>query len=109
MSRAYFRTVRYNRISLRGKVLTCKGLNGELDGYRFCFIPYDNRPDCLTALWGTVNLYRNLHVGAEEWKTLWDKDEAILAPTGEQKWYFWEEVTDAVHTARRTPRTIPPD
>ena len=60
MRNLYYRTVKRNRIKLLGKVLRNEQLNnGELDGKRFCFIPYADigntgfDSDGLTALWGT--------------------------------------------------------
>jgi hypothetical protein len=102
MKRIYYRTVRNNRIRLRGKILTNENLNGELDGKRFCFIPYkDIAPNSgfsfngLTALWGTEAYSMALNKESEETiDRLSEEDGKILAPDGHIRWYFWEQVTD---------------
>ena len=98
--KCYYRTVRNNRIQLLGRRLCCKNLkNRELDGLRFCFIPYAGKVNPsfyttgLTALWGTEKVSRALNSGysEEEMKTLREKEEQILAPSGSYNWYFWKE------------------
>ena len=103
MRRLYYRTVRNNQILLLGKKLNNPKLNnGELDGLRFCFMPYPRafEENGLTALWGTELLSRALH---EAWKKglsaeeqdkflelLGEEDNKLLAPDGFERWYFWE-------------------
>ena len=101
MSRLYYRTLRNNQILLLGKRLGNENLkNGELDGKRFCFIPYkDIAPNSgfsfngLTALWGTEAYSRALNKESEEIiDKLSDEDGRILAPDGHIRWYFWQEL-----------------
>ena len=99
MRRLYYRTVKDNKIKLLGKTLSNVNLkNGELDGKRFCFIPYSGETgfakDGLTALWGTERLSKALRkdVTGEELKLLTTEHNKILAPDGYFNWYFWKEV-----------------
>jgi hypothetical protein len=103
MRRIYYRTVRNNRIKLLGKILGNENLkNGELDGKRFCFIPYkDYAPNSgfsfngLTALWGTEAYSKALNKETEgAIDSLSDEDGRILAPDGKIRWYFWTEIKE---------------
>ena len=94
--RIYYRTVRNNRVRIRGKILTCANLTkGELDGKRFGFIPYDNRGDTgfsadgLTALWGTERASKEIYKisGGEAL----EESDRLLAPDGYFRWYWWKE------------------
>lgn len=99
MSRVYYRTVKNNKIKLRGKILGNNELQkGELDGMRFCFFPYKDRGersgfsfDGLTALWGTERLDK-AEPGTMEEKEAQQKNDKILAPDGHYRWYFWNEL-----------------
>lgn len=101
MRRIYYRTVRNNRIRLLGKVLGNDNLkNGELDGKRLCFIPYDDIGedsgfsfDGLTALWGTeaYSLGVGKDLPKEELKALEENNARVIAPNGFFPWYFWKE------------------
>ena len=101
MRRINYRTVRNNRIRLFGKILGNENLkNGEIDGKRFCFIPYESYGvntgfsfNGLTALWGTEAYSKALNKETEEViDRLSDEDGEILAPDGHIRWYFWNEV-----------------
>jgi len=101
MRHTYYRTVKNNQIKLLGKVLGNENLkNGELDGKRFCFIPYKSYGantgfslNGLTALWGTEAYSRALNRETEEVLDRLDEEEGkILAPDGYLRWYFWKEV-----------------
>ena len=99
MRSLYYRTVKRNRIKLLGKVLRCEKLNnGELDGKRFCFIPYNGTwntrfaSDGLTALWGTERFSKALNTEPRNVvMQLEEESNGILAPDGVYRWYFWCE------------------
>lgn len=99
--RIYYRTIKNNRVKILGKVLGNKELKrGELDGKRFCFMPYDNIGnsgfsfDGLTALWGTETYSLGVQKGLseEELKILGEESYRVLAPNGFLNWCFWKEV-----------------
>ena len=103
MKRIYYRTVKNNRIRLLGKTLGNEYLkNGELDGKRFCFIPYKSYGantgfdfNGLTALWGTEAYSKALNKEPEEViDMLSDESGKILAPDGHIRWYFWTEIKE---------------
>ena len=114
MKRLNYRTIKSNRILFYGKVLVCKDLqHGELDGQRCVFIPYERREDGLTCLWGTAALQHTLSQldWNDRWArnyenyddidpdrkakeaAAWDANDAILAPDGYFRWYFWRHET----------------
>ena len=94
MKRLYYRTVKNNQIRLLGRTLGNESLrNGELDGRRFCFIPYvgASLPDGLTALWGTEACSKALnHESEEVIRKLYNESNRITAPDGKFAWYFWK-------------------
>ena len=104
MERIFYRTVKGNQIKLLGKRLGHPDLcNGELDGKRFCFIPYQTfREDGITCLWGTEEyskaIQRVHRYGADEeamnrfLEPFAKRNESLLAPQGYYRWYFWREL-----------------
>ena len=101
MRRIYYRTVKNNQIRLLGRILVNRNLNNsELDGKRFCFIPYaDLSSDSgfnhngLTALWGTEAYSKALNKEPMEViKKLADESDKILSPDGYLGWYLWEDI-----------------
>ena len=101
MRRTYYRTVHNNRIKLLGKILGNENLkNGQLDGKRFCFIPYSGFSFTgLAALWGTEAYSKALDKESEEViAKISDEDGKILAPDGYIRWYFWKEVSSILQT-----------